>query len=93
MKLVELTVSHYMLARALEMNGMTERDVKRGQHERRRHRRGLRLRRDGAAVTWNPPLQQVAQRQGRTLVFDSSKIPGEIIDLMVGEHQVRRHRI
>src|SRR5688500_20317916 len=27
-KLVEFTVSHYMLARALEMNGMSEKDIK-----------------------------------------------------------------
>jgi ABC transporter binding protein (urea carboxylase system) len=38
-KLVEFTVSHYMLARALEMNGMTEKDVKTREHERLGHRR------------------------------------------------------
>jgi len=34
-------------------------------------------------VTWNPPLQQVRNVKGANLVFDSSQIPGEIIDLMV----------
>ena len=34
-------------------------------------------------VTWNPQLMEVKAEPGATEVFDSSKIPGEIIDLMV----------
>jgi len=37
----------------------------------------------GAAVTWNPPLMQCRSVKGANLVFDSSRIPGEIIDLLV----------
>ena len=33
-----------------------------------------------AVVTWNPQLMEVKAEPGATLVFNSSKIPGEIID-------------
>jgi NitT/TauT family transport system substrate-binding protein len=37
-----------------------------------------------ALVTWNPQLSEVKKAPGATEVFDSSKIPGEILDgLMV----------
>jgi NitT/TauT family transport system substrate-binding protein len=37
----------------------------------------------GACVTWNPILMQIRNLPNATMVFDSSKIPGEIQDLMV----------
>ena len=82
-KLVEFTVSHYMLARALEMNGMSERDVKIVNTSDADIAAVFASDPQGAAVTWNPPLQQARNAKGAALVFDSSKIPGEIIDLMV----------
>jgi NitT/TauT family transport system substrate-binding protein len=81
--LVEFTVSHYLLARALEMNGMTERDIKTVNTSDSDIAAVFSADPNGAAVTWNPPLQQARNAKGATLVFDSSKIPGEIIDLMV----------
>jgi NitT/TauT family transport system substrate-binding protein len=36
-----------------------------------------------ATVTWKPQLAEVAAMPKTTLVFDSSKVPGEILDLMV----------
>lgn len=82
-KLVEFTVSHYMLARALEMNGMSERDVKTVNTSDADIAAVFATDPKGAAVTWNPPLQQARNAKGAELVFDSSKIPGEIIDMMV----------
>jgi NitT/TauT family transport system substrate-binding protein len=35
-----------------------------------------------AVVTWNPQLMEVKKEPDATLVFDSSKIPGEIIDTL-----------
>ena len=81
--LVEFTVSHYMLARALEMNGMSERDIKTVNTSDSDIAAVFASDPNGAAVTWNPPLQQARNAKGAMLVFDSSKIPGEIIDLMV----------
>lgn len=82
-KLVELTVSHYMLARALDMNGMSERDIRTVNTSDADIAAVFATDANGAAVTWNPPLQQVRNAKGATMVFDSSKIPGEIIDMMV----------
>jgi NitT/TauT family transport system substrate-binding protein len=82
-KLVELSVSHYLLARALEMNGMKEKDLKVVNTSDADIAAVFKTDANGAVVTWNPPLQQVRNDKGAKLVFDSSKIPGEIIDLMV----------
>ena len=82
-KLVEFTVSHYMLARALEMNGMTEKDVKVVNTSDADIAAVFTSDPNAATVTWNPPLQQVRNAKGATMVFDSSKIPGEIMDLLV----------
>ncbi len=81
--LVELSVSHYLLARALEMNGMSEQDVKVVNTSDADIASVFVTSNDSAVVTWNPPLQQVKQIKNANLLFDSSKIPGEILDLMV----------
>ena len=36
-----------------------------------------------AVVTWNPMLMHIEQSPGVSKIFDSSKIPGEILDLLV----------
>ncbi|MBU2709481.1 putative urea ABC transporter substrate-binding protein [Zooshikella harenae] len=81
--LVELSVSHYLLARALDMNGMSERDVKVVNTSDSDIASLFIANENAATVTWNPPLQQVRNSKGANLVFDSSKIPGEILDLMI----------
>lgn len=82
--LVQFSVSHYLLARALDSVGMTERDistVNTGDADIA----GLFASQDeiDAVVTWNPQLSTVTNLEGSNLVFDSSQIPGEILDLMV----------
>jgi NitT/TauT family transport system substrate-binding protein len=81
--LMELSVSHYLLARALDMNGMTERDVKIVNTSDADIAAMFVADANGAVVTWNPPLMQARAAQGATMVFDSSQTPGEIMDLMV----------
>jgi NitT/TauT family transport system substrate-binding protein len=85
--LVELSVSHYLLARALDQAGLTERDLKLVNTSDADIAALFAADPKGAVVTWNPPLQQVRNVKGANLVFDSSKIPGEIIDLMVVKTQ------
>src|SRR5262249_47551514 len=36
-----------------------------------------------AVVTWNPMVMSIEQTPGVSKIFDSSKIPGEILDLLV----------
>lgn len=81
--LVELSVSHYLLARALDMNGMSERDVKLVNTSDADIASIFLATPKAAAVTWNPPLQQARNGKGVKMIFDSSQIPGEILDLMV----------
>ncbi|MEN8207547.1 MAG: putative urea ABC transporter substrate-binding protein, partial [Pseudomonadota bacterium] len=81
--LVELSVSHYLLARALDKHGMSERDVKLVNTSDADIAALFVSDPNGAAVTWNPPLMQARNAPGAKMVFDSSMIPGEILDLMV----------
>ena len=82
--LVELSVSHYLLARGLDSVGLSEADLD-----------GVINTSDAdmiaafatddvqAVVTWNPLVSEILQDPDATKLFDSSDIPGEIIDLMV----------
>jgi NitT/TauT family transport system substrate-binding protein len=81
--LVELSVSHYLLARALDSVGLSERDIRVVNTSDADIVSAFVSPDVTATVTWNPQLSEVAKAEGATLVFDSSKIPGEIIDLMV----------
>ncbi|MEM6409171.1 MAG: putative urea ABC transporter substrate-binding protein [Pseudomonadota bacterium] len=81
--LVELSVSHYLLARALDSVGLAERDLD-----------GVINTSDAdmiaaystddvqAVVTWNPLVSTILEEPGATKLYDSSDIPGEIIDIM-----------
>jgi NitT/TauT family transport system substrate-binding protein len=87
--LVELSVSHYLLARALDSVGLSEADLG-----------GVINTSDAdmiaafatddveAVVTWNPLVSTILEDPNATKLFDSSDIPGEIIDLMVVNTEV-----
>jgi NitT/TauT family transport system substrate-binding protein len=81
--LVELSVSHYLLARALDTVGMSERDVRVVNTADADIVSAFVSPDVTATVTWNPQLSEVRKAEGAAMVFDSSKVPGEIIDLMV----------
>ncbi len=81
--LVELSVSHYFLARALETAGMSERDVTVVNTSDADIIAAYTTPSVQAAATWNPMLAEIVAQPGSTQVFDSSKIPGEILDMMV----------
>ncbi|WP_108661354.1 putative urea ABC transporter substrate-binding protein [Acuticoccus kandeliae] len=80
--LVELSVSHYLLARALEGAGLSERDLTVVNTSDADIVAAFATPDVEAVVTWNPLLSEVVAAGG-TQIFDSSEIPGEIIDLMV----------
>jgi NitT/TauT family transport system substrate-binding protein len=81
--LVELSVSHYLLVRALTGAGMRERDLKIVNTSDADIVAAYGAPATAAVVTWKPQLSAVLATPGAQLVFDSSKIPGEIMDLMV----------
>jgi NitT/TauT family transport system substrate-binding protein len=81
--LVELSVSHYLLVRALSSIGLRERDIKIINTSDADIVGAFAAPATSAVVTWKPQLSSVLAAPNAQLVFDSSKIPGEIIDLMV----------
>jgi len=81
--LVELSVSHYLLARALETVDMSEKDVKVVNTSDADLVGVFSSSSVTSTVTWNPLLSEITAMPDVTKVFDSSDIPGEIIDLMV----------
>lgn len=81
--LVEFSVSHYLLARALESAGLKPTDIKTVNTSDADIVASFNAADTKALVTWNPQLSEVKKLKGATEVFDSSKIPGEILDTLV----------
>ena len=81
--LVELSVSHYLLARALESVDMSERDVTVVNTSDADIVAAFSSSDVEAVVTWNPQLGELKKQDAANVVFDSSEIPGEIMDLLV----------
>jgi NitT/TauT family transport system substrate-binding protein len=81
--LVQLSVSHYLLARALESVSLRERDVKVVNTSDADIVGAFASAASPAVVTWKPQLAAITAMANTTEVFDSSRIPGEILDLMV----------
>jgi NitT/TauT family transport system substrate-binding protein len=91
--LIQKTVSEYLLERALSLNGL----------EALARRLKLINTTDvdiaaaflsdpsvEAVVTWKPMALQIANQRGVKAVFNSSQIPGEIVDLMAVRTEVLR---
>lgn len=81
--LVELSVSHYLLARGLETVGLSEADV---QVVNTSDADMVALYNSGsvsAVTTWNPLFSSILEQSDANKVFDSSQIPGEIMDLLI----------
>ena len=88
--LVELSVSHYLLARALESVGLQEKDVTVVNISDSDIVGAFSAKETTAATLWNPQLATVLATPNAHKVFDSSQVPGEIIDLMVVNTEVLR---
>ena len=94
--LVELSVSHYMLARGLqkECKGVTESDLRLiNTSDSDIGPAFLADTSQKATVTWNPiKLQVLSQDSSVKSVFESSQIPGEISDIIfVRTEMLREH--
>ncbi len=81
--LVENSVSHYLLARGLELNGLKLPDVTVVNTSDADIVAAFSAPQTTALVTWNPQLSQIKTMPGAHEVFDSSKIPGEILDTLI----------
>jgi NitT/TauT family transport system substrate-binding protein len=86
--LVEFSVSHYLLARALESVKLAEKDVKVVNTSDADMAAAFKTDDVTAVVTWNPIVSEILASPDAKKVFDSSQIPGEILDLMVVNTEV-----
>jgi NitT/TauT family transport system substrate-binding protein len=84
--LVQKTVSEYLFERAMTLNGL-ESQIKKvklvNTSDSDIATAFIADTSQDAVVTWKPMVSQIAKTKGVTSIFDSSKIPGEIVDLMV----------
>jgi len=81
--LVEFSVSHYLLARALSTIGLKEKDLKVVSTSDADMVAAWKTPEVTSVVTWNPLVAEILTDKNAHKVFDSSQIPGEIIDLAV----------
>ena len=81
--LVELSVSHYLLARALDSVDLAMTDVRTINTSDADIAAAFTAPEVTAAVAWNPQLLTMRQEAGAKAVFSSADIPGEILDLLV----------
>jgi len=77
----------FVLSRALTLNGMKASDVTVVRMESNEHPEAFEQGRVDAAVTFDPYRAQLLRHGGRML-FDSTQIPGEIVDLVVVRRSV-----
>ena len=86
--LVEYSVSHYLLSRALDSVGMSLADIDTiNTSESDIDAVFMNGKGDAPTATWNPILVQLKNQPGTHLLYDSSHIPGEIVEMML----VRNH--
>ncbi|WP_299730537.1 putative urea ABC transporter substrate-binding protein [uncultured Endozoicomonas sp.] len=90
--LVELSVSHYLLARGLESVGLSEKDISVINTSDADMVAAFTTDDVTAVTTWNPLVSEITAMPASHSVFDSSQIPGEIIDtLMVNTETLKEN--
>ncbi|MEB3310665.1 MAG: ABC transporter substrate-binding protein [Snowella sp.] len=72
----------FFIARALEKNGMTPKDIEIVSLELTEHERAYQENKVDAVVTFGPARANLLE-SGAKLLFDSSQLPGEIVDTLV----------
>jgi NitT/TauT family transport system substrate-binding protein len=84
--LVEKTVSQYLFERAMQMNGL-DNQIKRVQYVNTSDSdiapAFITDSSKEVVVTWKPLVSQIAKSKDVRMIFNSSQIPGEILDLLV----------
>lgn len=81
---VELgTVNMYVLARALELAAMTEGDVIQVPMDQMSMPAAFEKGEIDAAVCYPPASAAILKMEGAVRVFDSSRIPGEVVDILM----------
>lgn len=86
------TVDHFMLLKALAMNGMTEKDIKYTNLTVGDAAAAFIAGKIDAAAIWQPWISQI-QREGKgKVIFSSADIPGLVPDIVVFHDKVLKER-
>lgn len=85
--LVEYSVSHYMLWRALGLNGMSEDAITTANIADADFVAAFSTSGVEAVVAWNPATSRINQMSDVSSVFDSSQLPGEIQDILIANSE------
>ena len=83
-------IGAFFISRALEKNGLTPQDIEIVHLITTEHEKAYRENQVDAVVTYAPASLKILE-QGAKLLFDSSQIPGEIVDTLVLRQSAIRH--
>jgi len=89
--LVEKTVSQYLFDRAMTINGQKDQIKKvvlMNTSDSDIATAFIANKSQEAVVTWKPMVSQISKTPGVTSIFNSSQIPGEIMDLLVARTDI-----
>lgn len=81
--LLELSVSHYFLARALSTVGLTEKDITIVNTSDADWVSAYKTGDVSAIVAWNPMLADIDAEADANMVMTSASLPGEIVDALI----------
>lgn len=81
--LVELSVSHYLLSRALAEAGLSEADVRTVNISDADYIPAWNAEETVAMAAWKPGLSVIEAQPDASVVFNSAQIPGEIMDVAI----------
>ncbi|MDH5259412.1 MAG: ABC transporter substrate-binding protein [Gammaproteobacteria bacterium] len=81
----------YMLTRALEIAKLDESKIQTRSIEFSRHKEAF-LNKDVDAIVTFDPVKTLLQENGGHIIFDSSDIPGEIIDVLITRRSLSTHK-
>jgi len=90
--LIEYSISHYFLAKALDSVGMSERDVTLVNTSDADMVALYAQPSIQAMVTWNPMANEILKRDDATNIYDSRNMPGEVTDsIIVNTKTLEKH--
>lgn len=88
--LVQYSVSHYMLDRALSIAGLKPSEIKTQNIADADFLAAFQTPDVEAIAAWNPALAQIEELPDVSVVFQSTQIPGELLDIVVANTAVLR---
>lgn len=86
--IVQFSVSHFMLARALQKAGLSEADLKLQNISDADFVTAFKTGAADGVVSWNPGFSEIRALPDTSTVFESKEIPGELVDVTIAKTKV-----